>query len=144
MMQSYRCYQLNGHLRKYDPYLFCKQDGAGKIHIFHKGLFRISWVATLTDSWQADGDPVDWGVLPVLERLQYIQADRLMDDYDKLMEKRDRKEKDLKRANKHELEAMAAEMRPLVRDAFKDINTSTLNKVDSRRKKDRKYANTKP
>lgn len=143
-MHPSRLRTLKSALKRYDPYLFVKTDSMGKIHVFHKGMFKESWALSLTSDWQPDSDPCDWGLVPILHRLSYIQADRLLDDYAKVQEKREEQERLKKRASHNEMMAMASEMRPIIREAFKDINTASMDKVDVRTKEDRKYANTKP
>lgn len=131
-------------VKKYDPHLFVKTDTMGGIHVFQKGLLSEHWVLSLTEDWQPNSPPCEWGFLPVIERLNFISADRFMDDYEELKKRREDKERVKKRSDHNEMMAMASEMRPLIRDAFKDINTASMNKVDARTKEDRKYANTKP
>ncbi len=139
-----RLMTLKHALKRYDPYLFLKTDSMGRVHVFYKGMFKESWALSLTEDWQPHSDPREWGVMPIIDRLNFIQADHLLDDYAKMMEQRESDERLKKRASHNEMLAMASEMRPIFKEAFKDINTASMKKEDVRKKEDRKYANTKP
>lgn len=93
-------------------------------------------ILALTDSWKSTGQSVDWGIEPILEQLKSMDLwrnDRMLEE---IRERRESKERDESRMKRNEFKAIAADMRRDFAKATNDINTSTLEKVDHRRKKD--------
>lgn len=134
---------LTSHVRKIDPLLYCEREHNGMICVYRaskrveffmyegkKYLYLVSApniILALTDNWSVRGNPVDWGIEPLIHRLQEIDcwnkgrtADDLIDDYEKMQESKDRH-----RMNTHE--AFLRDKRSVFKKAFNEINTSNLN-----------------
>lgn len=93
-------------------------------------------ILALTDNWTLSGQPVDWGLEPILDKLKSIDGWRDFDHFTKMVKRRVREELEKERVIRNELRARAADLRPDFAKATNDINTSTLEKVDYRRLKD--------
>lgn len=147
------------HLKSYDKDLFASRDNRGVIQVMRRQTIgqtyeygganltvyrnQSQFIMSLTHNWLANGEPVEWGIEPLMRRIRYIDG-HLHDDYDEFCEKRERQERIESQTLKNNCTALAADMRKDFNKVFGDINTSTMEKVDNRRKEDLKYANTKP
>lgn len=122
------------HLRRFDSGLFCKKiPKNGAYGVYQKTVSGTHLILPLTDNWRWEGRPVDWGIEPVLFKLRFGSperdvSDELIKGYQKADESRER---DLKRNTADFL----GEYRSQFAKATNDVNTSTLEKVDSRRMK---------
>lgn len=98
--------------------------------------FARDWddlVLPITHTWTETGIPVDWGIEPILSKIQQLDGWRDDTDYDRFCKQRERAEADKKRAHKNEMKALAADCRKEFAAATNDINTSTIAKVEKRR-----------
>ncbi len=149
-----RAQRITREIQTYDPYLFAKKEN-GMIRIFRR-VKRLEYlefegkmvgflkedphlVCALTHNWSVNGEVVEWGILPIMEKIRSCDlwknekiADELIASYEKAAESRDRH-------TKNETEAFLSEFRPQFARAFDDVNTSTLAKTDNRRKYDGRY-----
>lgn len=92
------------------------------------------FILALTDNWNLDGTSVEWGLDPIMKRIQEMDL-WTKDSYLDGMRKEREKNKAMRdRALKNEMKARAYDMRKEFAQATNEINTSTLEKVDSRRK----------
>jgi hypothetical protein len=96
-------------------------------------------IFSLTDNWNINGNPVEWGILPILARLKAIDCWNRGDFLQELESAYERCEMSEKRNLKNNTEGFLMEFHSAFRNTFKDINTSTLNKIDRRRIKDGYY-----
>lgn len=143
---------MNRLVRTHDPDLYVKRAGNGTLCVMKR---RVSWesyefagallhysrifddlVLPLTDDWQATGQPVEWGMEPVYWKLQELDGHRDDTGYDKFVKEREQKRANKDRAFKNEVRARAYDLRKDFARATNDINTSTLDKIDKRRKYD--------
>jgi hypothetical protein len=148
-----RAERLTKAVRKHDPELYVERKGH-LMCVFRKtrtlehyeydgvnfAFSRVSpyFVFALTDNWATTGNPVEWGIEPIIARLRAIDLwnnPSLTEDLLKSYEKRDQEKA---RERKNNTEAQMAEMYPIFKKAFADINTSTLAKKDRRRLDDKK------
>lgn len=134
---------LTRHLRGYDRKLYAVRVSNGCIHVYREstGFYPfeydgISFLASysspnfilaLTDDWTIRGRPVEWGVEPLMRRIQEIDCwrddrigEKLLQSYSKSEET---KQKDLRNKN----EAFFADQRSEFKKAFKDINVSHMD-----------------
>lgn len=139
-------------LRKVDSKLYCEKGREGKLCVYRKSS-RIEpydvdgviinfvrpapfFIFALTDNWQLSGKPTDWGLDPIYFRLQEIDSwnRNLAEELIEQEEKEARiREKDLRNEN----EAFAKDFRKQFARTFDDVNTSTMSKIDSRRKEEK-------
>lgn len=148
-------------IQRYDRELFCERDYKGRFAIFrrdfghddcwldestciHVLVERPQLVMHLTDNWGANGLPVDWGIDPILFRLKEIDGHSrdLMHELE-ASQRKNEESKDRKLAS--ETEAFVKDWRKDFAKATSDINTSSMEKKDSRRIAERKlrYGNSK-
>lgn len=149
-----RAERLTREIQVLDRELFCrKNEELGRYEIYrHAKRYRtvhldentaLSYsmdfpqlIICLTDNWSASGKPVDWGILPVVKRLQEIDAWNRA-EYLKELETQEEKKKEAgMREFRNETEAFLKEFRPQFSRAFNDVNTANMKKIDKRRIKD--------
>lgn len=138
-------------VKRMDRNLFAIRAGNGMIQI-HRNAEKYSaadflvaptsltpfpqLVLCLTHDWKIAGKPVEWGLDPLISKLSSMDSWRDDSIYEELTKDRDRIEKIQKQSNKNELEALACDIRKDFAKETNDINTSTLEKVDFRRRKE--------
>ena len=146
-----RLRRINEVVKQFDRNLFA-YDSSGKVLIMRQAsrleasdfnqsapdLARMNpqLIFALTDSWKVDGNPVEWGLEPIVDQLKQRDSWAQADLFRNMVKKREQDESDKQRANRNELRAQAADLRRDFARATNDINTSTVEKVDRRRKKD--------
>lgn len=147
-----RVTSLNRLVKGYDANLYAKRASNGMVQVYRNSVRWESYafgstmlhysvpnphlIFCLTDSWNVKGRPVDWGLEPVYSRLQMIddhnRTESVVDELDRL--EKQQMELDA-RAQSNDIRARAADMRRDFAKATNDINTSTIAKIDNRRKK---------
>lgn len=131
-------------VRKHDRALYAVDAGSclqihRKADSIHQTFFSSpmnQYVLSLTDNWKPDGNPVEWGEVPLLEMLSSMDTWRSSTDLGELRQRRERDEELRKNSIKNEIRARAADLRKDFARATNDINTSTVDMVDRRRMKD--------
>jgi hypothetical protein len=142
---------INRELKFFDPKLFAVKTDDGFVFIKRRGVYWASllfdgeWlsysrpcefpVLSLTHDWTSEGKPVEWGIEPLLGRLREI------DNYNhdvlgRIYEENEKRERVRKQSAHNNFRAAAADSRRDFAKALNDVNTSTLEKIESRRKKD--------
>lgn len=146
-----RAEQITREIRFHDRLLYCEKNKEGTLCIFRKGFRlenydfdgkRLSFVRptphlvmALTHNWKVTGQSVDWGTLPIIERLNSIDlhnrnlADELLAKYEK---RNHQKQREFSSKN----EDFLKEFRKPFAKATSDINTSCMAKIDKRRLKE--------
>lgn len=144
-------------VKQYDRELYCGRDKEGKLCIFRKSLrweayeleenvvLRVArpaphLVFPLTDNWKSQGMPVDWGVMPILDRLRAHDLHN-RDLVRELEKEYDKNKEQLARESHNQAEACASEMRNQFKKAFADVNTSSMAKIERKRKDEEQYVN---
>ena len=136
--------RITKHLKGLDSKLYAvKDERSNVIHVYregtrlehfeHNGVKYVyprtspHFILALTDTWTANGRPVEWGIEPLMQRMADIDSwnrGRTVDELIARYEKRDA-EKDRDRVNMHE--AWLRDNRSVFKKAFNEINTSSLN-----------------
>lgn len=140
-------HRVNKAVTGYDRLLYAKRVN-GVVQIWRQpyratvtgislmGRPEPEFIVALTHNWNLDGEPVEWGMEPILD--QFRRMDSWQHDvYGEICEKRERIERDSKRQEHNEIRARAADVRREFAKATNDINTSTVNKFDRRRLKEK-------
>jgi hypothetical protein len=152
-MKSWRAHRITKAIQGYDPELYARNGYGDRIDIFRKvyryetydlGEFRLTRsveepyrVFSLTDTWTPWGKPVEWGIEPILARLQASDLWKrdvggdVISSNEKIKESQDR-------SRKNNLEAFLSDNRRVFAKAFDGINTSSLDKRTDRRYRDEK------
>lgn len=135
-------------VRKHDPELYVIQPQIGGMcflmrkgqklrpYSFDGGTLWVSepnpmQIMALTDDWTAKGAQVEWGILPLMEKIRSMDSHNDTHDGGIIarLERNQERMAEAKRREQRSLhEAMAYEAHGAFRKAFKDINTSTLSK----------------
>lgn len=98
------------------------------------------FVFALTKNWRKDSEPVDWGLVPIVERLKFI--DLWNRDLARECEAQQNKidESNLKKM-RGDNEAFLKDYRREFAKTFNDVNTANLAKKDKRKIGDKKHGN---
>ncbi len=142
--------RLNQKLRQYDRNLIAKESDNGMIQVWRLadkwssadlcsddfGSSRpMQFIFALTDNWTVTGKPVDLGIEPVMDRVREMDLWSKVSFLDEMRKNRDRVKAIKEQTKRNEIQAMAYDMRKDFAKATNEINTSTLEKVESRRTK---------
>lgn len=143
--------RLNKELKNYDYKLFAIRVQSGMIHVRRKAAnvgdsdFDIDsghsgppsyFVCALSDNWSQLGKAVDWGIEPVMDRIKTMDLWSSHHNLNDMRARRERDKRDQDRQLQNDFRAIAADMRKDFARSVNDINTSSLEKLDSRRVKD--------
>lgn len=150
-----RVQRINRELQWYDRELFASELAPGNVRIYRKArrwdchawggaVLKISrvqplLVLSLTDNWSMNGNPVEWGLEPIMDRLKEIDDWRNPRRHEELEKKEQRRDEIKKQSQRNELKATAYDLRREFAKATNDINTATVEKIDLRRRKENAY-----
>lgn len=138
-------------VKTYDPELYCERSEVGKLCVFRRSS-RIEtyfidgqsiqfvrpapfFVFALTHNWKMDGVSVDWGIEPILARLNAIdlwKRDLAEESIKNVEADYESKERDLKNS----VESFLYEFRSQFKKTFNDVNTASLAKKDLRKERE--------
>lgn len=143
--------RLNKELRLFDKELYAEKSDTLPTRVFRRGVHWESYqfegatilysrpnpyyVLSLTHDWSLNGKPVEWGIEPLLQRLREIDNHN-HDVLERIYEENEKRDQLNKRSKSNEIKALATDLRRDFAKTVNDINTSTLEKVESRRNKD--------
>lgn len=144
--------EMTRHLKAYDPALLCKRAGLdGPYCVLQKSVTWDSYrfgghtltysrptlnlVFALTDTWTKQGTPRDWGIEPVIQRVQEHSFDRHEKQFAELMASYEKQRLSDDKDRRNKTEAFLHDFRRGFAKATNDINTSSLEKTDFRRMK---------
>lgn len=142
---SHRADRITDAVQGYDHKLYAKRDDDGVIRIYRKckelqkvqvtfelavwNVIRNDYlVMSLTDTWGRKGKPVDWGVLPIMERLRAMDLWNSENLATEFMKNEEKDEKSRERAMRNSTESFLYDFRDQFKKATSDINTSNLSK----------------
>jgi len=94
-------------------------------------------IFSLTDTWTASGEPVEWGLEPLLHRLKAMDLWNRQDFVEEFIEQAEKEEESEKRSFRNNTEAFLKDFRRQFAKTFEDVNTSTMEKKDRRREHER-------
>lgn len=129
---NYWAYTLNWNVRQFDADLCVMQ--VGKIHhVMRRNPHGKGWMSVLplTDTWTESGIPVEWGVCPVIAKLQSMDAAR-RDFEAEILREKERQVKSKDKALDNAAESIAEVQHWAFGKLFKDVNTSLLPKYTKR------------
>lgn len=150
---SHRARRVSDTVRAYDQMLFAKEEivnGKSIISIFRKCkewrkealsygvyvdvLFENPYrVMSLTDTWGIRGNKVDWGLIPIVERLRALDLWNSGPGIQEMFAQHEKEKKSSERKKRNDIESFLYDFHSSFAEATKDINTSNMNKIDKRR-----------
>lgn len=144
---DFRTRRITQELQKHDRSLYAIKSESGMFQVWRKadkwsaadvdvdesGSNPTQFILALTDTWTLKGNPVEWGLDPIMRRIQEMDLWTKESFLDNLRKERARSKELRERATKNEMKARAYDMRKEFAQATNEINTSTLEKVDNRR-----------
>lgn len=133
--------RLTKALRGFDPSLFVRRNDEGTLCLWAERLLRPDepeFVLMLTEDWTWKTPPREWGVEAIIAKLQDMKrgAPEILEE---LTAHNEKLRASRERGFKSENEAFFKDYRRQFAKATSDINTSTIEKVDLRREREKKY-----
>lgn len=142
-----RAERVTSVISEHDPKLYC-EGRDGKLCIFRRSQRIESYdydgmtinfvrpapffIIALTDDWRMSGTPVDWGLVPIMNRLREIDLWN-RDMASEII----RKEEEVSRINEKDFknngEAFLKDYRREFARTFNDVRTSNMSKKDKRK-----------
>jgi hypothetical protein len=132
---------LNRNLRNYDSCLYAVEHRLGRYDVYRKSSLACNpphFLFSLTDSWKPDGRPCDYGVDVVLNRVKAQDLWRDDSFVERYLAETEKQEEAKERDFRNNIESFLYDFRRQFARATNDINTSSLAKIDPRRKQDLK------
>jgi len=130
-----RVREVNRVVKNYDRELGAYRDQDGKIHVTRTDPKSRSLVFSLTDTWQAQGTPREWGLEVIMARLRAIDLWKDETVLDRLELEQQKREEANRRDLSNTTESFLYDFRRQFAKATDCINTGTLEKRDPRAKK---------
>ena len=148
---------LTKHLKAHDGELFCRRAGlAGPYCVWRKAVRWEShgmpdgsiihysrpskhFCFALTDDWQFAGKPRDWGIEPVIQKAKRSHYSRADQEFEELLKHNESVQESKNRDLSSKTEDFLKDFRRPFAQAFNHVNTSTLEKIDLRRKRNGHY-----
>ena len=84
------------------------------------------FILALTDTWKLNGQPVDWGLEPIMSQLRSMDRWSDSEQFNQMIKRREENEADQSRQKRNELRALAADSRRDFAKATNEINTAGL------------------
>lgn len=147
----WRVKRVNDLVKEHDRELFAKKEN-GVIQVFRKTREYVPYsdhdlsftytryspyfVLALTDTWNMNGKPVDWGLEPISKKLKEMDLWKRDNLANELIKSYERADETSKKDFRNKLEAKLKDDRRAFAKAFDGVNTSTLAKIDKRRFED--------
>lgn len=146
---DFRLKRIDCELKKYDRCLYAVRSGSGMLQVHRKAEHwsAADFVTTptaespypqlilcLTDTWKYEGKPVEWGLEPLMREIRSRDGWAQALSFEQMLKNRENAERMKKESLQREMRARAYDVRRDFARATNDINTSTLEKVDRRRK----------
>jgi len=132
---------LQRRIQDYDRDLFLKESHTGRVQVFSKYHGKNQYVMSLTKDWSAHGEPVNWGLLPILDKLKRIDNHNNELLFQEVEEQAKKADESRDRARRNQHEDFAHEFHRSFKKTFNDVNTANLEKIDRRRVDDRRIKN---
>lgn len=152
-----RAQSLTKDLKQYDRDLYCEvvvnREGVPQIQVRRMvNRFEVVWLDnetyiyalrrsgdylfSLTENWTVKADPVDWGFLPIINKIRSMDRWNRggVDLFEEMQKENERIEASEERGRKNLMEEWAREMHPIFKKATSDINTAGMK--ETRPKKD--------
>jgi hypothetical protein len=144
MAMDQKLRQINRALKGHDKRLFAVRASTGVVHVLRQAdkweaadalderlaesRLKPQYIMALTDNWTQTGNPVDWGIEPIMERIRSMDSwSRSEGILDGMIQKRQRQREDQKRALNNNLRARAADMRKDFARATNDIRFAGIS-----------------
>lgn len=158
-MKSWRERRIEETIQYHDRELFLNKNYLGELQVMRRAFTMIPhdfdghtvyvktptphYIMSLTEDWTGKTRPVDWGLDPIVRRLKEIDDWGSESAFDRMLKDNDRRDAIKKNAFNSLTEDVAREWRKEFKKHTDDILTHSVNKIDSRRKGDKKYGFSK-
>lgn len=136
--------RMTKEIKKYDKDLILLRDDHGRLSLWREvnqveyfDLDGISFgysypkkqlVFHMTNNFSASGKPVEWGLVPVLNRLRAMDLKSRPEWFEEFMNLEEKEAKSKERDFENTVESFMYEFRDSVKKTFSDTNTSLMNK----------------
>ncbi len=146
---DWRVRRYTEELKKHDRTLFAMKTNTGMIQVWRRAekwsaaeltyeesnsSQPMQYILAITDNWKLDGIPIDRGIDPLMAKISQMDSWQQMEPLSSMRNKREQEKQDKDRQNRNEIRAIAADCRREFAAACNDINTSSLDMTDARRR----------
>lgn len=138
-----RAERITEMLKLHDSMLYCERNKEGKLCVYRKGTrwehYQIGdieyafarpaphFIFAITDNWKTTGVPVEWGLLPILNRIKAIDLWN-RDLAEEVIQQTEKQNESAQRDLANSTESFLKDFRRQFARATNDINTSNLDK----------------
>lgn len=146
---------LTKYLKRYDRELYCVKSREGKLCVYRNSTIWEHYsvkegcslsvarsapyfILALTDNWKEHGRPVDWGSLPLIKRIEENDLHK-RDLASEIIAREEKNIEAQERHRKNQSEGFFSEFHGQFKKTFSDYNTSSMKKIDRRRKDEFKH-----
>lgn len=132
-----RAYRVSKALKEHDVLLYAAEVKEGMIHVFRKSrdLMRPPhFVLALTDNWQANGKPVEYGALVIMARIKAMDLWRDDTIVEALMKENEKASESKSRDRRNSVESFLYDFRDDFKRTFAYTNTSNFESKTRRMK----------
>lgn len=142
-----RAERITSVIREYDPKLYCESRD-GKLCVLRKSQRIESYdydgvtihfvrpapffIFAVTTNWKMTGQPVDWGLVPIINRLREIDLWN-RDLAEEIIQKEEESARIKRKDLKNESEAFLKDYRRKFAGTFNDVRVSNMDKKDKRK-----------
>lgn len=153
-MKTWRERRIEQTIKRHDPKLFLNKNYKGELQIMRESYHYVPhdiggitiqvstalphYIMSLTEDWSSRTAPVDWGLDPILRRLQEIDGWR-DDPFERLKKENEKVDEKKAKAFGSLSEDVAKEWRKEFKKHTSDLLTHSMGGKDPRQKGDRKY-----
>lgn len=144
-----RAERITRAIKSHDRLLYCDENKEGKLCVYRKSTryeaYRLDddsilqfarptphFIFAITHDWRASGNPVDWGILPIMARLRAIDLWN-RDLAEEIIQQEERNIEASARDRRNNTESFLLEFRKQFAKTFDGVNTANMSKKDSRR-----------
>lgn len=123
---------LNRALKFYDRELYAQESKAGRLDIYRKSQFGMSlpyFLFSLTDTWKPEGNPVEYGLDVVMNRIKAHDLWRDPEFVTRWIQEEEKRSEGRDRSRKNSIESFLYDFRSQFHKATSDINTSNMKKT---------------
>lgn len=141
-------------LRKHDENLFARKEPDGIIKVYEKSYHYETYdvdgdtvhflvpspkfVMAVTDNWSVRGKPVEWGLLPLIQKIKSIDWHNAQAELHRIEEENEKLKKSKERDFANKAESFAYDFRDSFKKTFSDYNVASLKKKYRRKNGNRK------
>lgn len=131
-MGLHRVKDITKALKTYDGCLYAQETKLGRLDVYRKSTFGCNpphFLFSLTDTWQPQGTPIDYGIDTVLNRVKAHDLWRDDGFIENWIKNHEAFKESQERERKNSIESFLYDFRSQFKKTFSDVNTANLEKI---------------